>query len=125
MMHFRAAKSLAGNAIRKFIMNVAAGDSHPLPVLMHRYKLWHEIEKAEVIVVFPPRYTKCTLHNEFLESNDEPLFNFCRRTFVDILEKAISFIRVSLHGRGLCDLCFSYRNTVRTVSYKNLIMKAK
>lgn len=122
-----AAKPMARNSVCKFVRDVAASDGHPLPVRVHRSdgKSFAESNDDEAVVVLPPRYTMRNLHILYGEWNNEPLFDVCRSTFIDVLEKELPFVRISLRSRGLCDLCFVYRDTVRTVSDKHLVERAR
>lgn len=48
-----------------------------------------------------------------------------RKTFWSILHDELPFVRISLRKRGLCDLCFLYKDIVCTAKDENLIEKAE
>eukprot|EP00171_Calliarthron_tuberculosum_P002286 IDg2286t1 len=121
-----ASKPLARNAIRTHVLNIAASDGHPLPVRLRcsDKKVVDQFEDAEAIVVLPPRYTFRSLHKEYLDSFEDPLFKVSLMTFMDVLKRDLPFVRVSLRARGLCDICFVFRDTVRTTADKRLVEQA-
>lgn len=65
-----AAKPAARAAVRQYVEDIAAGDGHPLPVRMRRSDGKHtdSMDGTETIVVLPPRYTKRSLHKEYIWS---------------------------------------------------------
>ena len=122
-----AAKLVARNAVIKYIQNVADVDGHPLPILIRRSdkKSINEIDESESLVVLPPQYTKRSLHKDYLNFQIDKSMHLSLTIFMDVLERDLPHIRVSLRAKGLCDLCFVFRETVRTVSDKHLVQRSE
>ena len=72
-----------------------------------------------------PRYTKRLLHKDYLNFQIDKSMHLSLMTFIDVLERDLPHIRLSLRARVLCDLCFLFRETVRTVSDKHLVERAE
>jgi len=71
----------------------------------------------------PPKYSKKSLHEEFVHLQTEEDFKINRSTFIDILEKDCPHIRVSRRQRGLCDICFVFRDSVKALPEKDVPAK--
>lgn len=98
-----AAKTAARAAVRQYVKNIAAADGHPLPVRMRcgyrRYT--DDMDRTEEIIVLPPRYTKYSLHKEYIMYLTDVNLRVRLETFIDLLEMNMPFVRVSLRTRGL------------------------
>ena len=77
---------------------------------------------AESVILLPPRYTIRSLHQEFMHCND---LLVSIGTFSNVLSKDLPHFRVSLRKRGMCDICFVYREAVRKSPKQKVMEKAE
>lgn len=123
-----AAKPEARASVVSFVKRIADYDGHPLPVRIRAAdkRLMERIDGTEQMVVLPPRYTKRDLYRQYLKLHppDDPLYS-SHGAFQYTLNQEVPWVRVSMRERGLCDLCFAYRDSVRTISEANLDEKAQ
>ena len=111
-----AFKAEARERVRLFIMAIAKAEGHPLPVRRRdvdgRAQFTFE-EVGDLPVYLPPKYTKRGLYRAYLRAHaDEKPISW--PSFFNIL-KGIKTVAVSKRQRGLCDACFVYRDTMRTL----------
>jgi len=121
-----AAKPKERAAVRQYLCDVAETQGHPLPVSVGAsdYSRLDAGEAIESIVFHPPRFSKRVLAEQFISLQTDESLCVHRSTFNNIMEKEFPHIRVSLRARGLCDICFVYRDLVRKVSDNNLSRQA-
>lgn len=120
-------KPAAKAAVRRFIKDVAESDGHPLPVCARasdRAKFEYD-EEIESIVFLPPKYSKRGLHEEYNAIQTDTSMRVAWSTFENIVDQDLPFIRISLRTRGLCDICFVFRDRVKKVSDQNLTAHAQ
>ena len=121
-----AAKPEAREAVMSWLRGIADFHGHALPVRIRAAdrKLMDKIEGSEQMVVLPPRFTKRSLYDEYIMFQQDEALQLAWPTFLDALNKDMPWIRVSLRERGLCDTCFGFRESVRTISDAKLGSKA-
>ena len=112
---------------REFVIDIAKRYGHPLPIMLRRNdkSLVESEQEADSIIILPPRFTKRYIHKEFLSLQQDDSSKFCFATCLDVFQKDLAFIRVSLRSRGLCDVCMVYRDSLRTLPSTQVSAKGK
>lgn len=113
-------KKEAREKVINFMQLVVAKFGHPLP--FHVRKSNGTIVDAgdvnEAVIVLPPCFTKRGLYRRYLKQEEPVIISW--RTFYVILETNVSYVRVSVRQRGLCDFCFTMRHKGRMLKDKNV-----
>jgi len=122
-----AAKPAVKAAVRQYLRDVAEADGHPCPVACRQadQRRIEEEQSEETILWLPPRYSKNMMHVEYISFQTDSTSFISRTNFFKIMEKEMPYVRVSKRARGLCDICFMYKDSVSKSSDNMLTDKAR
>lgn len=120
-------KPAAKASVRQYIRDVAEAYGHPLPIAYRQsdQKRMEEEDTEESIIFLPPKYSKNSMHLEYNSLQVDTTLCVSRKTFCTIMDMEMPFVRVSLRARGLCDICFLYKDIVRKTPDEILSKKAE
>ena len=111
-----AFKEVARERVRSFILRVADVEGHAVPVRRrdsdgHAHFSFESV--SEQPTYLPPKYTKRGLYRSYLRahSDDTGVSWSCFRSVLNSMKG----VAVSKRQRGLCDVCFIYRDSMRTL----------
>lgn len=123
----RIPKPAAKATVLQYIRDITESDGHRLHVSYGQsdHRQMDERGSEESIIFLPPKYLKRSLHLEYNSFQQDLSLCVHSKTFCSIMDKELTFIRVSLRKRGLCDVCYTYKCAVRSIADDRLTEKAE
>jgi hypothetical protein len=108
--------------VKEVVINIANEHGYSLPKELLKSRLDPSLSITQERVWLPPYLSQSVLYDKYsklaLATNRDRV---SRETFRLILVNELSFIKVSKHARGLCDLCFKLQNSVRTLHHARVV----